>query len=91
MFVDVNFDIKSERKVWENTKADLILPLQRNVRQSRWRFEKNYFLQKRFVIVWGYQMLGYWLRFCDSWFINSVTRLGDNLDFGQLLKAFGNN
>ena len=24
-------------------------------------------------------------------FINSVTRLGDILDFGQLFKAFGNN
>ena len=26
-----------------------------------------------------------------SWLLNSVTRLGDLLDFGQLFKAFDNN
>ena len=27
----------------------------------------------------------------DQWAANSVTRLGDLLDFGQVFKVFGNN
>ena len=27
----------------------------------------------------------------QTWYTNSVTRLGDLLDFGQIFKAFGNN